>query len=35
MNVADIRDTNYGYTRLDVVKNAISKFVINHKSDRF
>jgi len=35
MNVADISDSNYNYTRLDIVKNSISKFVVNHKQDRF
>lgn len=35
MNVADINDSKYAYTRLDVVKDSISKFVISHPSDRF
>lgn len=35
MNVADINDSKYAYTRLDVVKDSISKFVTNHTDDRF
>ncbi len=35
MNVADIRDSNYSYTRLDVAKEAIWNYVVNHKQDRF
>lgn len=35
MNVADIVDSNYAYTRLDVLKDSIAKFVISHKEDRF
>ena len=35
MNVADIKGPDYIYTRLDIAKNAISKFVTEHKSDRF
>ncbi len=35
MNVADIKDKNYAYTRLDVIKNSIENFVSSHKQDRF
>jgi hypothetical protein len=35
MNVADIIDSNYAYTRLDVIKDSIAKFVTTHKQDRF
>jgi hypothetical protein len=35
MNVADITDSNYSYTRLDVVKDSISKYVASHREDRF
>ena len=35
MNVADINDSNHSYTRLDVIKDSISKFVVSHKQDRF
>ncbi len=35
MNVADISDLNYKYTRLDIVKESIAKFVTHHKQDRF
>jgi Ca-activated chloride channel family protein len=35
MNVADISDWYHKYTRLDIAKNAISKFVSEHKNDRF
>ncbi len=35
MNVADIKDSNYAYTRLDIVKEAIAKYVSEHKQDRF
>lgn len=35
MNVADITDWNYSYTRLDAMKSSIAKFVANHKQDRF
>ena len=35
MNVADIDDWNYSYTRLDLVKKSISNFVANHLEDRF
>ena len=35
MNVADITDSNYAYTRLDVIKDNISKYVSSHREDRF
>ena len=35
MNVADMYDSNYAYTRLDIIKDSISKFVVSHKEDRF
>ena len=35
MNVADISDSNYNYTRLDVAKAAISKYVANHRENRY
>lgn len=35
MNVADISDSRYSYTRLDIAKEAIANFVINHPQDRF
>ena len=35
MNVADISDSDHAYTRLDVVKDSISKFVSSHPQDRF
>lgn len=35
MNVADISDSRYNYTRLDVIKEAISNFVVKNKQDRF
>lgn len=35
MNVADINSWDYSYTRLDVVKDSISKFVSTHPQDRF
>lgn len=35
MNVADINNSDYSYTRLDVVKDSISKFVSSHSQDRF
>jgi len=35
MNVADIKDSNYKYTRLDVIKDSIAKFVVKHSEDRF
>ena len=35
MNVADITDSKYAYTRLDVIKDNISKYVVNHRGDRF
>jgi len=35
MNVADITDWNYSYTRLDSVKESITKFVTSHTQDRF
>ena len=35
MNVADISDSKYNYTRLDVTKEAISNFVVKNKQDRF
>lgn len=35
MNVADISDSRYNYTRLDTAKKSISDFVIKHKEDRF
>jgi len=35
MNVADITDSKYAYTRLDVIKDSISKYVVNHREDRF
>ncbi len=35
MNVADISDNHYNYTRLDIVKNAIWNFVSKYKEDRF
>jgi hypothetical protein len=35
MNVSDISDSNNAYTRLDVVKDSISKFVSSHPQDRF
>lgn len=35
MNVADITDLNYAYTRLDVIKDSISKYVASHREERF
>lgn len=35
MNVADIEDNNYTYTRLDIMKKSISNFVVKHENDRF
>jgi len=35
MNVADIGDSNYNYTRLDVIKDSIAKFIASHREDRF
>jgi len=35
MNVADIEDSNYAYTRLDIMKKSISNFVVKHENDRF
>ena len=35
MNVADITDNNYAYTRLDIIKKSISNFVVKHENDRF
>ena len=35
MNVADIKDQDYIYTRLNIAKESISKFVTNHRQDRF
>lgn len=35
MNVADIEDNNYKYTRLDIAKKAISDFVVKNKQNRY
>lgn len=35
MNVADIKDSNYAYTRLDIIKKSISDYVVSHREDRF
>lgn len=35
MNVADIKDSNYAYTRLDVIKDAISKYVTSNIENRY
>lgn len=35
MNVADITDSNYAYTRLDVIKKSIGDYVSSHREDRF
>jgi hypothetical protein len=35
MNVADIKSSNYAYTRLDFVKQAITNFVLKKINDRF
>jgi hypothetical protein len=35
MNVADITDNNYAYTRLDIAKESIARFVTKHSEDRF
>jgi hypothetical protein len=35
MNVADITDNNYAYTRLDSIKKSIANYVSKHVDDRF
>lgn len=35
MNVADILWEDYRYTRLDVIKDSISEYVVGNESDRF
>jgi len=35
MNVADISDWKYDYTRLDIIKSSIAQFVQKHPNDRF
>ena len=35
MNVADIKDSHYNYTRLDIIKQAISRFVVKHIENRY
>ncbi|MDP2395610.1 MAG: hypothetical protein Q8S84_00880 [bacterium] len=35
MNVADINDSEYAYTRLDVVKDAIAKYISSHTQNRY
>ncbi len=35
MNVADISDSNYSYTRLDVVKKSIWDYVVNNDFNRY
>ncbi len=35
MNVADITDSKYAYTRLDVIKDSISKYVVTNRENRF
>lgn len=35
MNVADIKDSDYYYTRLDAAKKAISEFVSKNKENRY
>ncbi len=34
MNVADITDDNYAYTRLDIAKESIANFITKHPADR-
>jgi hypothetical protein len=35
MNVADISDGHYNYTRLDIAKKAISDYVVKHDNNRY
>ena len=35
MNVADITDWNYDYTRLDIAKNAIADYVAKNENNRY
>jgi hypothetical protein len=35
MNVADISNSNYNYTRLSFAKNAIAEFVTNNSNNKY